>query len=70
MTKIHPGSIANSKMSYMKRNKEHKKYINNKLNILLLQNINNLQAQIKTFFVISKQKYFSRISPESPEYKY
>ena len=44
------------------KNKEHKKYINNKSNFLLLQNINNLQAHIKTLIDISKQKYFSRIS--------
>ena len=62
MTKIHPGSIAKSKKSYMKKNKEHKKYINNKSNILLLENINNLQAHIKTFIDVRKQKYFSQIS--------
>ena len=62
MTEIHPGSIAKSKKSYMKKNKEHKKYINNKSNFLLLQNINNLQAQIRTLIDISKEKYFSRIS--------
>ena len=44
------------------KNKEHKKYINNKSNFLLLQNINNLQAHIKTLIDVSKQKYFSRIS--------
>ena len=44
------------------KNKEHKKYINNKSNFLLLQNINNLQAQIRTLIDISKEKYFSRIS--------
>ena len=46
------------------KNKKHKKYINNKSNFLNLQNINNLQAQIKTFIDISKEKYFSRISQE------
>ena len=45
----------------MKKNTEHKKYINNKPNILLLQNINNLQAQIKTLINILKQNYFSRV---------
>ena len=44
------------------KNKEHKKYINNKSNFLLLQNINNLQAHIKTLIDVLKQKYFSRIS--------
>ena len=44
------------------KNKEHKKYINNRSNFLLLQNINNLQAQIKTLIDISKQSYFSRMS--------
>ena len=44
------------------KNKQHEKYINNKSNFLLLQNINNLQAQIKTLIDISKQKYFFRIS--------
>ena len=48
MTEIHPGSIAKSKKSYLKKNKEHKKYVDNKSNFLLLQNINNLHAQIKT----------------------
>ena len=44
-------------------NKEHKKCnSNNKSNFLLLQNINDLQAQIKTLIDISKQNYFSRIS--------
>ena len=62
MTEIHPGLIAKSKKSYMKKNKEHKKYMNNKSNFLLLQNFNNLQAQIKTLIDISKQNYFSRIS--------
>ena len=61
MTEIHPGSIARSKKSYIKKNEEHKKYINNKSNFLLLQN-NNLQDQIKTFANISKQNYFSGIS--------
>ena len=50
------------KKSYMKKNQEHKKYINNKSNFLFLQNINNLQAQIKTLIDISKPNYFSRIS--------
>ena len=36
------------------KNKEHKKYINNKSNFLLAQNIKNLQAQIKTLIDISK----------------
>ena len=36
----------------MKKNKEHKKYISNKSNFLLLQDINNLQAQIKTIIDI------------------
>ena len=44
------------------KDKGHKKYIHNKSNFLLLQNINNLQAQIKTLIEISKQNYFSRIS--------
>ena len=44
------------------KNKQHKKYINNKSNFLLLQNINNLQAQIRTLIDILKEKYFSRIS--------
>ena len=58
MTEIHPGLIA----KYMKKNKEHKIYMNNKSNFLLLQNFNNLQAQIKTLIDISKQNNFSRIS--------
>ena len=62
MTEIHPGSAAKSKKSYMKKkNKEHKKYINNS-NFLLVQNINNLQAQIRTLIDISKQNYFTQIS--------
>ena len=44
------------------KNKQHKKYINNKSNFLLPQNINNFQAQIKTLIDIWKQKYFPRIS--------
>ena len=44
------------------KNKQHEKYINNKSNFLLLQNINNLQAQIKTLIDILKQKYFSQTS--------
>ena len=44
------------------QNREHKKHINNKSTFLLLQNINNLQAQIKTLIDTSKQNYFSRIS--------
>ena len=36
-------------------------HINDKSKILLLQNINNLQAQIKTLTDISKQNYFYRI---------
>ena len=40
------------------KNKKHKKHINNKSNFLLSQNINNLQAQIKTFIDITKQYYF------------
>ena len=36
------------------KNKQHKKYINNKSDFLNLQNINNLQAQIKTLIEISK----------------
>ena len=50
------------KKSYMKKNQEHKKYINNKSNFLFLQNINNLQAQIKTLIDISKPNYFFQIS--------
>ena len=46
----------------MKKSQEHKKYINNKSNFLFLQNINNLQAQIRTLIDISKPNYFSRIS--------
>ena len=42
------------------KNKEHKKYINNKSNYLLPQNINILQAQIKTLTDILKQNYFSQ----------
>ena len=40
----------------MKKNKEHKKYINNKSNFLLLQSINDLQTQIKILIDLSKQK--------------
>ena len=40
--------------SNIKKNKEHKQYISNKSNFLLLQNINNLQAQRKTLIVILK----------------
>ena len=36
-------------------------HINDKSKLLLLQNINNLQAQIKTLIDISKQNYFYRI---------
>ena len=61
MTEIHPGSVAKSKKSYMKKNKEHKKYINNS-NFLLVQNINNLQPQIRTLTDISTQNYFTQIS--------
>ena len=43
------------------KNKQHKKCISNKSNFLLLQNINNLQAQIKTLIDISKLKYFYQI---------
>ena len=46
----------------MKKIKNIRKYSNNKSNILLLQNINNLQAQIKTLIDILKQKYFSQTS--------
>ena len=45
-----------------KKKKEQKKYIVNKSNFLLLQNINNLQAQVRTFFDTAKQNYLSRIS--------
>ena len=65
MTEIHPGSIAKFKKIIYEKNEEHKKYINNKSNFLLLQKINNLQAQIKTRIDISK-RYFSRI-PEKLE---
>ena len=61
MTEIHLGSIAKSIKPYEK-NKGDKKYIINKSNFLLLQNINNLQAQMNTFIDISKQNYFFRIS--------
>ena len=43
------------------KNEEHKKYINNKSNFLLLQNINNLQAQIKTLI----EHFETIISPKS-----
>lgn len=45
-----------------KKKKEQKKYIVNKSNFVLLQNINNLQAQVRTFFDTAKQNYLSRIS--------
>ena len=44
------------------KNKEHKRYINNKSSFLLLQSISNLQTQIKTLIATSEQKYFSQIS--------
>ena len=53
----------------MKKNKEHKKYINNKSSILLLKNINNLQAQIRTLVDISKQNYFSQIMEKNGKHK-
>ena len=62
MTEIHPESIAKIKNVIHEKNKQHKKYINNKSKFVLLQNINNLQAQIKTLIDISKKKYFCRIS--------
>ena len=62
MTKIPPGSIEKIKKSIYKKNKENKKYIHNKSSILLLQNTNNLQTQIKTLINISKQNYFSRMA--------
>ena len=62
MTEIHLGSIAKLRKVIHEKNKEHKKYINDKPNFLLLQNINNLQAQIKTLIDILKQKYFSQTS--------
>ena len=52
----------------MKKNKEHKKYINNKSSILLLKN-NNLQAQIRTLVDISKQNYFSQIMEKNGKHK-
>ena len=45
-----------------KKKKEQKKYIVNKSNFVLLQNINNLQAQVRTFLDTAKQNYLSRIS--------
>ena len=53
----------NSKIKKVKheKNKEHKKYINNKSNFLLLQNINNLQAHIKILLTFRNRN----ISPES-----
>ena len=54
-------SSKNKKVIHEKKNKEHKKYINNS-NFLLVQNINNLQAQIRTLIDISKQNYFTQIS--------
>ena len=62
MTEIHLGSIAKSRKVIHEKNKEHKKYINDKPNFSLLQNTNNLQAQIKTLIDILKQKYFSQTS--------
>ena len=50
------------KVIHEKKNQGHKKYINNKSNFLFLQNINNLQAQIKTLIDISKPNYFFQIS--------
>ena len=43
------------------KDKGHKKYIHNKSNFLLLQNINNLQAQIKTLI----EHFETIISPKS-----
>ena len=45
-----------------KKKKEQKKYIVNKSNFVLLQNINNLQAQVRIFLDTAKQNYLSRIS--------
>ena len=55
--------IKNQKVIHgKKKKKEHKKYNTDKSNFLLLQNIDNLQAQIKTLIDISKQNYFSQIT--------
>ena len=59
MTEIHPGSIAKSIKPYAKKIKEIR---NTLTNVLHLQNINNLKAQMNTFIDISKQNYFFRIS--------
>ena len=62
MTEFHPGSIAKSKKSCMKKISNMKNTLIINQTFLLLQNINNLQAQIRTLIDISKEKYFSRIS--------
>ena len=51
------------------KNKEHETYINNKSNFLPLQNINNLQAQIKTIIGISKQLFLPNLA-KIGKYKY